>query len=295
MDNIPDLIRWQDAGVISPVVTAEMLADFPHAVLADVRWYLDGRDGRAAYEEAHIPGAIWVDLERQLSRHDLPVHEGRHPLPTSGAFARAMSELGIDDDTVVIAYDDSGGTTAGRLVLMLRMLDRAAALLDGGLSAWIADGRTVESGPGPTPNPNARFTERNWPADRLASADDVAAHAGSGGVVLDSRSYERYTGEQVLIDPRAGHVPGARSAPTTALRNADWRLLDQADLRKYFRDLGVDHDPSPIAYCGSGVNACLNVLALEHAGLKPARLYVGSWSGWSADPQRPAELGDPSV
>lgn len=295
MDNTPELIRWQDAEVISPVVTAEMLADFPNAVLADVRWYLDGRDGRAAYEEAHIPGAIWVDLERQLSRHDLSANEGRHPLPTPAAFARAMSELGIGDDTVVIAYDDSGGTTAGRLVLMLRMLNRAAALLDGGLGAWIADGRAVESGAGPNPNPNARFTERNWPVDRLASADDVAVHAASGGVVLDSRSYERYTGEQVLIDPRAGHVPGARSAPTTALRNADSRLLDRAELREYFHELGVDSDPATIAYCGSGVNACLNVLAMEYAGLQPARLYVGSWSGWSADQERPAELGDPAV
>ena len=285
---------WHDAVVkgpaIAPVVTADSLPE--HAVFADVRWYLDGRDGRAAYEAAHLPGAVWVDLERDLSRHDLPATEGRHPLPTPAAFGAAMSALGIGDDTVVVAYDDTGGVTAGRLVVMLRMLGRSAALLDGGLGAWIADGRPVEAGVSAAPRSRATFTVTDWPKDRLASADEAAQHAATGGAVLDSRAHERFTGEQVLIDPRPGHVPGARSAPWAALHNPDGRLLDRADLRAHFQRLGAENDDQAVAYCGSGVSACLNVIAMEHAGLTPARLYVGSWSGWAADASRPVELGD---
>lgn len=278
--------------VIAPVVSADSLPT--DAVLVDVRWYLDGRDGRAAYEAGHLPGALWLDLERDLSRHDLPASEGRHPLPTPTAFASAMSAHGIGDDSVVVAYDDTGGVTAGRLVVMLRMLGRSAALLDGGLSAWIADGRDVEVGPGPGAVTPATFTVREWPSNRLASADEAAAFAARGGAVLDSRAHERFTGEQVLIDPRPGHMPGARSAPWAALHDAHGRLLDRSDLLAHFRKLGADSDAdgTPVAYCGSGVSACLNVLAMEHAGLPPARLYVGSWSGWSADPARPVEVGD---
>lgn len=278
--------------VIAPVVSADSLPT--DAVLVDVRWYLDGRDGRAAYEAGHLPGALWLDLERDLSRHDLPASEGRHPLPTPTAFASAMSAHGIGDDSVVVAYDDTGGVTAGRLVVMLRMLGRSAALLDGGLSAWIADGRDVEVGPGPGAVTPATFTVREWPSNRLASADEAAAFAAGGGAVLDSRAHERFTGEQVLIDPRPGHMPGARSAPWAALHDAHGRLLDRSDLLAHFRKLGADSDAdgTPVAYCGSGVSACLNVLAMEHAGLPPARLYVGSWSGWSADPARPVEVGD---
>lgn len=280
--------------MIAPVVTADALAELGPVVLADVRWYLDGRDGRAGYEAGHLPGAIWVDLERDLSRHDLPASEGRHPLPTPEAFATAMAALGIGDDTVVVAYDDTGGVTAGRLVVMLRMLGRSAALLDGGLGAWIADDRPVEVGAASNEVVPKAFTVTDWPTHRLASADQAADHAAIGGAVLDSRAHERFTGEQVLIDPRPGHMPGARSAPWAALHGPDGRLLDRRALRKHFERLGVDSDETAVAYCGSGVSACLNVIAMEHAGLAPARLFVGSWSGWAADPLRPVELGDSS-
>lgn len=280
--------------VIEPVVTAESIPEY--AVFADVRWYLDGRDGRAAYEACHLPGAIWVDLERDLSRHDLPSSEGRHPLPTPAAFAAAMGALGIADDTVVVAYDDTGGVTAGRLVVMLRMLGRSAALLDGGLGAWVADGRPIDTGATPVMGGDmGGFTVTEWPTDRLASADEAANHAAHGGAVLDSRAHERFTGEQVLIDPRPGHLPGARSAPWAALHDAKGRLLDRSKLRAHFKHLGADIDDQAVAYCGSGVSACLNVIAMEHAGLTPARLYVGSWSGWAADPARPVALGDSSA
>ncbi|MDO8362792.1 MAG: rhodanese-like domain-containing protein, partial [Actinomycetota bacterium] len=264
--------------MIAPVVAADslaaLLAASPGTVLADVRWYLDGRDGRAAFEAQHLPGAVWVDLEGALAAHDLPATEGRHPLPIPQAFAAAMGALGIGDHTEVVAYDDTGGLTAARLVAMLRMLGRDAALLDGGLTAWVADGRSTESGPGTTPTP-APFTSTPWPAHRLATADEAAAHAAAGGPVLDARVHERFTGEQALIDPRPGHVPGARNAPWAATLAPDGRLRSPAELRAHYEALGAaDPDAAPITYCGSGVSACMNLVAMEHAGLQPARLYV---------------------
>lgn len=274
--------------MIEPVVSTPP----PDAVVVDVRWYLDGTDGRAAYQAGHLPGAVWADLDTQLAAHGRPATEGRHPFPTPEAFAAAMGSLGIGDDTAVVAYDDSGGLTAGRLVVMLRMIGHDAALLDGGLPAWTAAGRSVETGPGRTPAP-ATFTPVPWPATRLAGADDALAHAAAGGAVLDARAPERFTGEVTLVDPRPGHVPGARNAPWAAVLDADGRLRSPAELRAHFAALGVTADTSPeaIAYCGSGVSACANLVAMEYAGLAPARLYVASWSGWSADPERPAETG----
>lgn len=278
--------------MIAPVVTVAELAALPGIVVADVRWYLDGRDGRAAFEAGHIPGAVWVDLDHQLAAHGMPATEGRHPFPSPAAFADSMSELGIGDDTIVVAYDDTGGLTAGRLVVMLRMLGRSAALLDGGLAAWEQAGHATTSGPA-APVRRAAFTPQPWPSERLASADDTAVHAAAGGVVLDARVRERFTGEQSSIDPRPGHVPGARNAPWSAALGSDGRLLPSDVLRAHYSALGVDHDLAPpITYCGSGVSACLNVVAMEHAGLPPARLYVASWSGWAADPDRAAERGD---
>jgi len=281
--------------VIAPVVDADFLVASQQAarptVLADVRWYLDGRDGHAAYAAAHLPGALWIDLHHDLAGHDLPDTEGRHPLPTPADFAAAMGAAGIGDDTLVVAYDDSGGITAGRLVVMLRMLGRDAAVLDGGLTAWIADGREIETGAGRVPTP-ATFTAAPWPAHRLASADETVAHAAGGGAVLDARAAERFTGAVTMIDPRPGHIPGARNAPWGAVLGPDSRFLPTAELQAYYQQLGAATDPAPIAYCGSGVSACMNVLAMEHAGLTPPRLYVASFSGWSADPRREVQVGE---
>jgi thiosulfate/3-mercaptopyruvate sulfurtransferase len=262
----------------------------PPIVLVDVRWYLDGRDGRAAYEAGHLPGAVWVDLDRDLAGHGLPTTEGRHPLPTPDAFAAAMGALGIGDDTLVVAYDDTGGLTAGRLVVMLRMLGRDAAMLNGGMRTWTGP---VESGW--VQPADATFTARPWPTDRLVDADTTAAAAAAGTAVIDARPHERFTGEVAMIDPRPGHIPGARSAPWSAVLDADGRLLPVDRLRAHYGALGVSDEPQQghtIAYCGSGVSACMNAVALEHAGFAPPRLYIASWSGWSADPHRPAALGD---
>lgn len=269
--------------MIPPVVDQAFVEAHPDAVVADVRWYLDGRDARAIYRDGHIPGAVFVDLETALSDTSQPKTEGRHPLPTPEAFAKAMSELGIADDTTVIAYDDTGGMTAGRMAVMLRMLGHDAAILDGGIDAWRGD---LETGPGRTPQ-RQEFNATPWPAARLATVDEVARRAADGTAVLDARSAERYHGA-ALVDPRPGHIPGARSAPCMDNVDSEGRMLPADELRQRFTDLGAD-DAHAITYCGSGVSACLNIIAAEHAGLRPPRLYVASWSGWSADPDRPAE------
>lgn len=276
--------------MLPPVVDPSYLMAHPDVVRADVRWYLDGRDGRAAFEQAHLPGAVWVDLDASLAAHGLAASEGRHPLPDPADFAAAMGALGIGDDSVVVAYDDTGGMTAGRLVAMLRMIGRQATLLDGGLATWVAQGHPVQQGPA-QPLAPARFTAVPWPAHRVASADETAAHAAAGGAVIDARAHERFTGEVAMIDPRPGHVPGARSAPWAAVLGPDGRLRPVEELRAHYDALGAA-DGGVIAYCGSGVSACMNIVAMEHAGLEPARLYPASWSGWSSQPDRPAELGE---
>lgn len=288
---------------IAPVVDAADLTALReagrHVVLADVRWYLDGRNGRAAYEAGHLPGAVFVDLDVHLARHDLPATEGRHPLPTPAAFASSMTLLGVDDDTVVIGYDDTGGMTAGRLVVMLRMLGRDAALLDGGLATWTGP---IESGPGTDPATGAAtqtgapvFTARPWPSDRLASVGEVVRAPGDAGVSIDARSAERFSGQVTQIDPRPGHIPGGRNAPWDAvLDTSTRRFLPADDLAAYFAGLGIAADTDVIASCGSGVSACMNILAMERAGLPPARLYVASFSGWSADPTRPVATDPPA-
>lgn len=244
-------------------------------MIADVRYYLDGRSAADAYAGGHIPGAVRVDMDSVLANPASP-EEGRHPLPDPERFAAGLSAVGIGDDSTVIAYDDAGGAMAARLVWLLRMLGHDAALLDGGLGAWDDELSTDE--PSPTP---ADFTPRPWPEDALATIDDAA----SGPLVIDARAPERFHGQSEPIDPRPGHIPGAHSFPLTGNLRADGRFLSPEDLRVRFAPI---HDADEvISYCGSGVTACHNLIALEYAGLGRGRLYPGSWSQWSAT-DRPA-------
>lgn len=270
---------------IPPVVDAGWLeAHLTDVVVADVRWYVDGRSGRSAWLGGHLPGAVWVDVDADLSAPGAPT-EGRHPFPSPDGFARAMGRVGVGDGEVVVAYDDTGGSTAARLVWMLRAVGHPAALLDGGIAAW--PGPLEE---GEVERPSRSFTARRWPEALLANADDVGDAASGGGAVVDARAAGRYTGELlVALDPRPGHVPGARSAPWQGNLGDDGRFLDAEALRARYAGLGVT-EPGAIASCGSGVTACHDLLALERAGL-PGRLYVASWSGWAADPDRPAATG----
>lgn len=299
MNVAADRVRPQIAPVVDAAEVAALREAGLHVVVADVRWYLDGRDGRAAYETGHLPGAVFVDLDAHLARHDRPATEGRHPFPTPHDFAASMTLLGIGDDTVVIGYDDTGGMTAGRLVVMLRMLGRDAAVLDGGLAAWTGP---LETGPGtPTADEDTAvpesptFTAQPWPHDRLASVDEVVRAPGDAGVSIDARSAERFSGQVTQIDPRPGHIPGGRNAPWDAvLDTSTRRFLPPGELAEHYAGLGIAPDTDVIASCGSGVSACMNILAMERAGLPPARLYVASFSGWSADPSHPV-VTDPPI
>jgi thiosulfate/3-mercaptopyruvate sulfurtransferase len=268
---------------VDPVVDVDWLRRHrDEVVVADVRYYLDGRPGRAAYDTGHIPAAVFVDLHEALAAPPSPA-QGRHPFPTPEHFADRLGALGIGDDDVVVAYDDTGGIMAARLVWMLRAIGQSAALLDGGIQAW--DGELERA---PAHRAPVTRTPRAWPTERLAAVDEVAETTAP---LLDARAGERFRGEQEPLDPRAGHIPGATSVPTAANLAADGRFLSPDELRERFARAGLPADETPIAYCGSGVSACHLLLAIEHAGLPAGRLYPGSWSQWSADPARPAAKG----
>lgn len=274
-----------------PFVSAGWLAaNRATVVVADVRWYLDGRSGRAAHGAGHVPGAVFCDVDTDLAAPGGGTR-GRHPLPDPARFAGAMGALGIGDTTAVVAYDDTGGMTAGRLVWMLRALGSPAAVLDGGLDAWLAGGGALEHGD-VAPAPRV-FSPRPWPPDRLAGADEAGHVASSGrGVVLDARAPERFRGDVEPVDARPGHIPGARNLPWAAVLDpATKQLLDTGALRQRLDAAGATGAGPVVCYCGSGVSACLDLLALEAAGVTGARLYPGSWSAWAADADRPAATG----
>jgi len=272
------------AASFGPVVSAGWLAaNLDDVVVVDCRWSLADGPGRSAYEEAHLPTAVFADLDVDLSAPPSTAG-GRHPLPTPEAFAAAMGRLGVDDHSRVVAYDDAGGTVAGRLWWMLDAIGRSAAVLDGGLAGW--DG-PLESG-WVSPEPTS-FAAVPWPAERLISSADLAASLDSGLVILDARAPDRYA-HGGPIDPRPGHIPTARNAPAGG-NLADGHFRSAADLADHYASIGADDEADVVVYCGSGVSACADLIGLRLAGRPDARLFVGSWSAWGADPELPNEVG----
>ncbi|MEU6665236.1 sulfurtransferase [Streptomyces sp. NPDC046727] len=270
-------------------LAAELTGGNP-PVLLDVRWQLSlakaagapAFDGRAAYAAGHIPGAVFVDLDRELASP--PGGHGRHPLPDLGEFGAAMRRAGVSAGRPVVVYDGGHGWAAARAWWLLRWTGHPdVRVLDGGLPSWRGELSTevpaVSEGDfAPAPG-----------AAGLLDADAAAALARTG-VLLDARAGERYRGEVEPIDRVGGHIPGAVSAPTTENVGPDGRFLPAAELRDRFKALGVSEDAEVGVYCGSGVSGAHEVLALAVAGV-PAALYVGSWSEWSADPSRPVAVG----
>jgi thiosulfate/3-mercaptopyruvate sulfurtransferase len=273
-----------------PVVSVDWLAAHltdASVRVADVRWSLAGPPGAELYAAGHIPGAVFVDADRELSSPG--EGSGRHPLPNAAKLAGILGARGIGDEHAVVAYDDAGGSIASRLWWLFRHFghDGACAVLDGGIGAWTDAGHPLTT---EVPeHPAARWTPGE-PRDDVVDADEVAALAGDGALLLDARAAERYRGETEPIDPRAGHVPGAHSAPWAANLGADGRFRSAAELRERYVGLGAGERPT-VAYCGSGLNATHDLLALELAGIDGARLYAGSWSDWSSDASRPAATG----
>jgi thiosulfate/3-mercaptopyruvate sulfurtransferase len=258
--------------------------------LLDVRWKLGGPPGRAVYAEGHIPGAIFVDLDGDLAGPPGPGGAGgRHPLPPAAAFQSAMRALGVRDDQPVVVYDGADSTAAARAWWLLRYFGHPSVrVLDGGFRAWQLAGLTPEAGLPAEPPAPGTFTAKPGHLP-LLDADGALAVARDG-VLLDARAAERYRGEVEPADPVAGHIPGAVSAPTLVNVNTDGTFREAGTLAERFAGLGVAAGGVVGAYCGSGVTAAHEVLALALAGI-PAALYAGSWSDWITDPARPVATG----
>jgi thiosulfate/3-mercaptopyruvate sulfurtransferase len=260
-------------------------------VIVDTRFELTAPDaGRRAYAAGHIPGAVYAHLDEDLAG-PVTAHSGRHPLPDADTLAAKLGAWGVDRSTQLVAYDDSGGAYAARLWWLARWLGHdAVAVLDGGWSRWRALGLAEETG---EPSPRARSFEAH-PRPNLAIDVDalVEALASSDVLLLDARGSSRFRGEAEPIDARAGHVPGARNHPFQENLGSDGRFLDTRTLReRYAGRLGGRAPRDVVCMCGSGVTACHDLLAMAHAGMPGARLYVGSWSEWIRDPRRPIALG----
>jgi len=267
-------------------------ADRRSPVVLDVRWRLGGPPGREDYDRGHLPGAVYLDLDADLAGP--PGAGGRHPLPDLTVLGDALRAAGVRSDRPVVVYDTDNGSVAARAWWLLRWAGhRQVSVLDGGFTAWTAENRPLTT---EVPNPEpGDFTVRpgGMPVLDAAEAAELARH----GVLLDARAPERYRGDTEPIDPRAGHIPGAINAPFSGHTGDGGRWRSPRELAERFTSLGARTDDGTRvgAYCGSGVTAASVVLALEAAGVTspdaPAGLYVGSWSQWSADHDRPAATG----
>jgi thiosulfate/3-mercaptopyruvate sulfurtransferase len=279
---------------VTPIVSTDWLAGHlqdPDLRVVDVRWYLDpSRRGRDAYLAGHIPGAVFLDVDADLSAPGGGRGEavGRHPWPSPEQVARVMGGAGIGAGVRVVAYDDQAGATASRLWYLLRAHGHdEVAVLDGGLAKWKAEGRPLDTA---RPAPAATVFEPRARPGWVVTKREMAG-LPADALVLDARAAERYRGESEPVDPRAGHIPGARSAPYAGNLTSGPQPVFRAasELRERYAALGAGPQ-DPIVYCGSGVTACHDLLALHLAGLR-GKLYAGSWSEWSSDPALPAATG----
>ncbi len=271
----------------SALISVHELGDRSGHTLLDVRWQLSTGAQPDLYASGHIPGAVFVDLDRDLSA---PAGDGgRHPLPVAEDFERAMRAAGVRNATPVVVYDDADGLPAARAWWLLRYFGHAqVAVLDGGLGAWLSAGRPLAEGD-ETPQQPGDFAAQPG-AMPVLDADGAARLAGAG-VLIDARSPERYRGEVEPMDPVAGHIPGARNWPMARDLDAQGLFRPPAELAE---DLGaLTAGAAEVgAYCGSGITAAHTVLALELAGIPGAALYPGSWSEWVTDPSRPVATGE---
>lgn len=270
-----------------PLVDAEWLAqhrDDPDLALIDVRWYPTGRAGREGYFEGHIPGAVYVDLVSEITGSAGP---GRHPLPAPNQFQAAMRKAGISKTSLVVVYDDAGGSIASRLWFLLRLFGHEhVAVLDGGIGAW--KGPLKQDAP---VQAVGDFEVGAQSEEKVVDYERVSDLPGEW-LLMDARAQERYRGEVEPIDPKAGHIPGAVNAPWSENLGPDGRFLSASELRKLYEERGANHAAEIVVQCGSGVTACHDLLALELAGFPNAKLYEGSWSDWCSRPDSPVATGD---
>ena len=267
----------------TPLISAEQLRRLPFApTLLDVRWELGKPSQFDGYAAGHIPGAVFVDLDSELAGP--PGVGGRHPLPAARDLEASMRTAGVSWDTPVVAYDAASSVAAARAWWLLRYFGHEqVAVLDGGLSAWVAEGGELETGEIPAVS-QGDFVAR--PGGMPLLDADSAASVAAAGVLLDARAPERFRGEVEPVDPVAGHIPGAHNVPSAGNVDPEGRFRPAPELQSAFSAAGVRQGVGVGAYCGSGVSAAHEVLALELAGFSAA-LYVGSWSDWIGDPGRP--------
>ncbi|MEO6944082.1 MAG: sulfurtransferase [Lacisediminihabitans sp.] len=273
-----------------PLISVDELATLranPGLVVLDARWTLGQTDGSSHFLAGHIPGARFVDLDTELASPPSP-RRGRHPLPSRENFQDTLRMLGVTRDSTIVAYDQAESFSAARLWWLLRNAGfEAARVLDGGLRAWTEAGYPVSIGEPDAVTPSEITIE--W--DRVPSIeiDDAASFPGRG-ILLDARAGERYRGEIEPMDPRAGHIPGALSAPTTENLDDTGAFLPAEQLRTRFANLDIGPSTPIAVYCGSGITASHQILALEVAGFT-GTLFPGSWSQWASDPARSAATG----
>jgi len=275
-----------DTASLAALLDSDELALFDcRSELGNPQW------GESQYAQQHIPGAQYLHLDRDLSS-PITATSGRHPLPDPASFARRLTALGARPDSQLVAYDQGSGAYAARVWWLARWIGaRRVAVLDGGIAAWRAAGLPLEPAQRP-PRPGAAFEIRLDSAATVDSAAIDELRLRPGNLLVDARGAERFAGRNETIDPVAGHVPGARNLPFTGNLGADGKFLAPELLRTRFETLLGSQPPSAlVAMCGSGVTACHNLLALEHAGLGGARLYAGSWSEWIRDPRHPVATG----
>ncbi len=270
------------------IIDAATLAshlDDPAFVIIDCRHALaDFAAGRRMYDEAHLPGAFFADVEHDLSGSKTGTN-GRHPLPNPDVFAAFLRTLGVSEQTQIVAYDAGADMFAARLWMLCRWIGHdSVAVLDGGITAWTAAGRPTTAAATP-PRP-AGTQQAHVRTDLVVDAAFVLAHLGDERVhVIDARGADRFAGQNETIDPVAGHIPGAVNLPFKGNYGDDLRIKTAGELRTRFEPIGDGH--TIVHQCGSGVSACANLLAMEHAGIRGSRIYAGSWSEWIADPSRP--------
>lgn len=277
--------------LVSPAELAGLLDSGAKVRVLDVRWALAEPDGRAAFEAGHIPGAVYVDLETELSDHSVP-GRGRHPLPSGDALEAALRSWGVDAGDTVVVYDDwnRAGSSRAWWVLRAAGLDDVR-ILDGGLAGWRAAGFAEESGSASALAGSITVEHRDLEAGALPSLTaEQAAQIAAEGVLLDARAPERFRGEVEPVDPVAGHIPGAANLPSTALLNADGTFLAPDELRAAFAASGISEAGATGTYCGSGVTASVVVAAAAITGVDLA-LFPGSWSQWCSNPENPVETG----
>lgn len=283
----------RDKVLITAAELAGHIAAGEPVTIVDVRWSLAAPDGRDAYRQGHLPGAVYVPLEDELTDHSV-TGRGRHPLPTGRNLEAAARRWGVRREKLTVVYDDWNRAASGRLWWLLTTSGLTnVRILDGGLAAWTAAGGTLESGD-VTPAPgNVTLLQEDCYAGSNATltADAAGAGAESGALILlDARAPERFRADDEPVDAAAGHIPGAKNLPFTALLADDGTFRDAEAVAKLLADRQVDGDTPVGAYCGSGISATVIVAALAATGRKAA-LFPGSWSQWSSDPTRPIARG----